>query len=245
MEYPTNEFYSISKLNTEPNNQYQLRCLGFEKVDIIIGSLIRGDFGEREYRSKPSLSKVKSEDYDKHFAVKIININPPYEVENLFNYHLNHYIDKGGARNKFLLHIRYVVLEHLKIKYSKKTAHIELTERWLQEQENKTNSKSNMSTTITGNNNFVTIATGDISQNAITINISNDQYDELRDLGVEERHLDALKEIVSNKVEDKQTLKTRLSKLLSAITVSVVTRGITEGLPRLQEIGAQLLNNFQ
>ncbi len=239
-----NEFYSIAPENVEPV-QYQLENLGKQKETFSGVKRNRDPWGPRTNERTTIYGDVGKGDYDNLFAFKIIRTDPPFDVDKLITFHLDYYLAAGGDKDRFVKQIRYVVLEYMKKWYRDYPAHIELTNEWLAEQSTKSKNNANMGTTITGNNNFVTVAGGDVSQSGISLNISHDQYGELRSLGVEEKHINELKEIVSTKNGDKTTMKSRLSKLLSAVTVSVVTRGITEGLPRLQEIGSQLLHQFQ
>lgn len=103
---------------------------------------------------------------------------------------------------------------------------------------------SKMNTTslnIHGNNNIVNNAGGDIHQSGITITVSNNQYQELKELGVDENQIAELKEIVSNHSQDKPTFKSRITKWAGAVLVSLASKGLIESIPKLQEFAHHLI----
>ncbi len=131
-----NEFYFICPLNEKPIDKHQLQNLGLER-ETMSGAYrqSRNSYDNEPARTWSVSQKVKSEDYDGSFAYHISRINPPYELDKFIDYHLHYYLRCGGEREKFLKHIRYVILPYLRKWYSKAPAHIELTEKWIEEAE--------------------------------------------------------------------------------------------------------------
>ena len=236
-----NDFYSIAEINTEPVDIYQLENLGIDRITMSGGKPIRDGYGSKKWETWSVSQKVTSEDYDNAFAYKITKVNPPYNLENLLNYHCQKYIDRGGDKDNFLKQIRYVVLVYMKKYYSKNQAHIELTEKWLTEQTTDNKKEISMGTNLSGNNNIINIAGGNIHQSGIALNVSENQITELKELGVDESQIAEIKAIVANKSQDKPTLKAGILKWLNSVTASLATKGLIDNLPKLQEFAHHLI----
>jgi len=127
-----NDFYSIALENTEPINEYQLKNIGTRRIMATLGKPRRGDWGERMgYEYQRFYTDTKPEDYDDLFATKITNVKPPYELNNLLEFHCEQYLKiKNGTKDKFVKHVKYVVLPIIKQRI-KSEVYAELVEEWI------------------------------------------------------------------------------------------------------------------
>lgn|GEM_PF-1051298 len=125
-----NDFYDISEQRVVEADSMQLENLGDQQILAVIGKTARGGWGEREYTSKTYYTATKPGDYDELFASRISGIKPPYETENLLEHHFRYYTSRFPEnRNKFLQHIRYVILPLLKRR--KLDVYIDFLKEWL------------------------------------------------------------------------------------------------------------------
>ena len=337
-----NAFYSIAPENTNPKDEFQLDNLGKRK-EIFSGIKRNNDpFGARRNERHTVYDDVNKEDYDGALASKISRFNPPYELDNLINYHLDFYVSKGGHRDKFIKHIQYVVFPYMEKWYEKEKAHIELTRQWIENVKRKENimieytdltdiEKHALNTfiastdqgllssnslwlnkteidglfsddteyhskrlvdflltndfiklrtyngtyfiepegrklfkygsaekyyekqqtqfnqanpSIVGHGNIVNIAGGNIHQSNITITISQEEYDNLRKLGVEEKEIEELKQIVSENKNDKPSLLNRCTKWSGEVMKQVAIKGLIENLPAINDFVTHLINTI-
>ncbi len=236
-----NEFYSIANENTSPKDEYQLQNLGKERETISAFSRgSRNSYEGREPKRWSISEKVKKEDYDGLFAFKLTQVRPPYEINKTIEYHLSYYINNGGDKETFIKQLKYVIVPYFKQhKYS--TVHLELLNEWIEENETNNKKRQMGNFNINGSNNIVNNAGGDIHQSGISINVTENQYQELKDCGVDDNQINELREIVSNPSQDKPTLKSRLIKWLGAVTVSVASKGLIDSLPKIQEFAHNLM----
>jgi len=230
---PLNEFYSISVHGQKPNDEYQLENLGIERVNTAFVFRISSD-RNRNTIIEGAPIRVTKDDYDGAFAFKLTQVKPPYFINKAIEYHLDFYISNGGSQDTFIKHMNYVIVPYFQ-QYKYSEVHLQLLNEWIEENNSK-NKKTKMSDlNINGNNNVVNNAGGDIHQSGVTINVSESQYKELKELGVDDTHISELREIVSNHSNDKPTFKGRIKKLFDAILVSVASKGLVENLPKLNE----------
>jgi len=232
-----NEFYSIGLENVQLV-QYQLRNLGKRINNDIYFTKSRQSGGG--VGNVAMSQNVNSENYDALFAFELSKIKPVYEIENMLNYHLDFYLVKGGSREKFFKHMRYVILPRIQKMYEPKV-YVDVLQQWLKDNEQTKNMKQNLGD-INGSNNIVNIAGGTINQSDVSIIVSTNHYNELRSLGVEDKEIEELKEIVKANAKDKPTLKTNVFKWLSAVTVSIASKGLVDNLPKLHEFVHHLVS---
>ena len=89
---------------------------------------------------------------------------------------------------------------------------------------------------IFGNNSPVNVAAGiNVVQKDISIVISEDHQQQLKDLGVDEDKIQELDNIVSENKNDKQTLKSKAIKWLGSVLASVAAKGLSENIPVITE----------
>ncbi|MEM1406109.1 MAG: hypothetical protein AAGG59_05000 [Bacteroidota bacterium] len=126
----TNKFYSIytSKNNREVFQIRELKAESFRGMDVVFsdgnGNVVGG-----ETFSSPTNSK----DYDDVFVSAILELDPPYVVEDFLTFHLSEYNNKHDADIKlFLKHIQYVILPE--IKRVGREELVELISEWLNAQ---------------------------------------------------------------------------------------------------------------
>lgn len=87
-----------------------------------------------------------------------------------------------------------------------------------------------------GNNAPITIAAGyQVEQKDLSINISNNDYQELERLGVEKAAIEELKVLVQQNSKDKATLKEKVLKWFGQVSASVASKGIAENIPTIFE----------
>jgi len=145
-----NEFYSIGEEGRDLENSYQLKNLGSQKISMIVGKRVRGDWGESDtYQSDRLYAKTTNEDYDRSFAHKIAKTKPPYEIGNLLDYHLGYYVNQNnGTKEKFIKHIKYVIMPLIS-KQQDKEVYLQLLNEWLAENQDNINyRKDNIIKTI-------------------------------------------------------------------------------------------------
>ncbi|MEM9300204.1 MAG: hypothetical protein AAGA64_17730 [Bacteroidota bacterium] len=126
----TNKFYSIytSKNNREVFQIRELKAESFRGMDVVFsdgnGNVVGG-----ETFSSPTTSK----DYDDVFVSAILELDPPYVVEDFLTFHLSEYNNKlDGDIKLFLKHIQYVILPE--IKRVGREELVELISEWLNAQ---------------------------------------------------------------------------------------------------------------
>lgn len=155
-----NEFYLIFEDNGIAKDDLMLDDMGNRKPLMTVGfPSRRSDFGggSRGYNSKTYYGTVTADDYDNQFVNKLIKYKPIYNIHLLLDYHFKHYSKKYGneVEEKFLKHMKYVVLPKLKTHAKARHEYVELFEEWL---ENNGLSISSKVKNITNN-----IRTGDIN----------------------------------------------------------------------------------
>jgi len=154
-----NEFYSIPENNKELVNEYQIRDLGEKRISMILGSSSnRG----RESSSSKIYKKVTTEDYDIQFARKLTTFKPPYDLEKVLDYHLSYYVNSGNQKEKFIKHIKYVIIPIVE-KRKQNKIYIELITNWI-------NHKMGEKKEETGN---IILKTGDINS-PLQVQINSD-----------------------------------------------------------------------
>ncbi|MBK7884393.1 MAG: hypothetical protein IPJ81_11855 [Chitinophagaceae bacterium] len=95
---------------------------------------------------------------------------------------------------------------------------------------------------IYGNNNPLNVAAGQsVVQKEISVTYSQEEYEELKQLGVEEEKIIELKNMVENESKDKFTLKTKALKWLGSVTSSIAARGLYDNIPAITEFMHRLL----
>ncbi|MGY3212494.1 SEFIR domain-containing protein [Mucilaginibacter sp. HD30] len=128
-----NNFYHISSNNspTDSSNPFQLSDLGERRPSITIGKTTRDGYGGRGSKSHTYYTATTPADYDRQFVNKIIKYQPPYEVDQLLNYHFDYYIKRFPAQAEtFRKHIKYVIIPLIE-KTEKNPVSLELLREWL------------------------------------------------------------------------------------------------------------------
>jgi hypothetical protein len=133
-----NEFYEIADDGTEPQNEYALKNFGDRIFSMAVGRRERGDFGQHVYKSTRIDRPVVKEDYDNSFGYKILRTSPPYEADKLLDYHFSFFVSKNGKKDaeKFIKHIRYVILPEIQKRDSKKV-YTEIVSNWIEDKAKK------------------------------------------------------------------------------------------------------------
>lgn len=124
-----NEFYDIAKEGQDPKGPYQLKNLGKKKLSAISIISIYDADGRQTYNDGPHYILVKPSDYDNLFKAKIRKFKPMYDLELLLDHHLHYYEETGKVREKYLKHIKYVILPALK-RIKNTDAKVELINDW-------------------------------------------------------------------------------------------------------------------
>ena len=89
---------------------------------------------------------------------------------------------------------------------------------------------------IYGDNNPMNIAAGDkVEQMGNTISITNESFEKLKSLGVDEHRIDELKVIISEKANDKKSHTSKVLKWLGSVSASVAAKGLYENIPAITE----------
>lgn len=232
-----NGFYSIGSAD-KPLVKFQLKNLGDRIQHDISYSRSRQDGGGMG--SSTYSEAVTSESYDGLFAYELSTIKPPHEVDNMLNYHLTYYLNRGGNQSTFIKQMRNTIVPYFK-KYKYSEAHLGFLNDWIEENEHDNKNKKMGDLNISGNNNVVNNAGRDIHQSGITITVTENQYQQLKGFGVDENQISELKEIISSHSQDKPTFKSKVLKWLSAVSVSLVTKGVVDHLPQINEFAHNLI----
>lgn len=94
---------------------------------------------------------------------------------------------------------------------------------------------------IYGNNNPLNLAAGqNVEQKDITVVYTLQDYQKLKDLGVEEDKIEELQSIVRTE-KDKPTLKSKVFKWLGSVTTSLAARGLYDNIPAITEFIEKLI----
>jgi hypothetical protein len=95
---------------------------------------------------------------------------------------------------------------------------------------------------IYGNNNPLNVAAGDnIQQGDITLYISQEHIDKLKEFGVEEEALAELQKIDQEEPKGKPERKTKIMGWLGKVTASLTARGIYDSIPQVVEYVGNLI----
>jgi hypothetical protein len=95
---------------------------------------------------------------------------------------------------------------------------------------------------IYGNNNPLNVAAGDnIQQGDITLYISQEQIDKLKEFGVEDEALDELQKIDGETPKGNHERKTKIMGWLGKVTASLTARGIYDSIPQVVEYVGNLI----
>jgi len=88
-----------------------------------------------------------------------------------------------------------------------------------------------------GDNNSLNNAVGtNITINSTnSISLSDNQRQELKDIGVQEQEVDELDNIISDDTKDKGELSKKLFAWVSSVTASLVSRGLYEHIPQVSK----------
>lgn len=109
-------------------------------------------------------------------------------------------------------------------------------------QENKDKAQNIITNNIYGNNNPLNVAAGEnITQGDISQNITNNQFETLRELGVEEEALVELKNIDETTSKGTSERKNKIISWISSVSASLVSRGLYEQIPKLVEFTGNLM----
>ena len=232
-----NEFYSIAKEHTNPKDEYQLKNLGPQTAGMSFYSLQRDGSSYDSTVYHPT----NSDDYDGKFSFILSRTNPPYEIENILSYHLNYYIDNGGEKGKFIKHMKYVIVPFFKQhKYSE--VHLEIINDWINNNSMKDNKDSG--TNISGSNNVVNIAGGNIHQSGVTINFTQTNHEELKKLGVDDNKIAELKELIEKNKQDKPSLLKKGILWIAGTAAMLTAKGLENNLPVITDYVTNLIHQI-
>jgi AbiTii len=112
----------------------------------------------------------------------------------------------------------------------------DLTEDSVVEKSNLERVNNIVTTNIYGGNNPLNIATGiNVEQKDISSTISPDFYQQLEQLGVNQKEVSSLKDIVESSSDDKNSLGGKIVKWLGSVSSSFVARGLYDKLPAITD----------
>jgi hypothetical protein len=101
---------------------------------------------------------------------------------------------------------------------------------------------SQPSASVVGHGNFVTFAGGNVTQSGITMNINQEDYKKLKELGVEESKIEELKKVAEENKNDKSSFVKNCMQWLGDVTKQIITQGLVHNLPQIQDIIANLIS---
>lgn len=110
--------------------------------------------------------------------------------------------------------------------------------------EKELNSNQNIITNnMYGDNNSLNNAVGTniTISSTNSISLSENQRQELKDMGVQEQEVEELNNIISEDTKDKGELSKKLLAWVSSVTASLVSRGIYEHIPKVSEFVNQYI----
>ncbi|MGK9118261.1 hypothetical protein [Olivibacter jilunii] len=128
-----NPFYDISEEKVLSDDALQLKNLGCRKTTMSFSTGYRDEWGQNHFKTTHATASVKSEDYDRLFALRLLKSKPIYRMTDVLDYHLNYYLSKNPKdKASFFTHMRYVVLVQLKQNKSRfGEAAVSILEDWL------------------------------------------------------------------------------------------------------------------
>ena len=95
---------------------------------------------------------------------------------------------------------------------------------------------------IYGSSGPMNVAAGHtVEQSGNQIFVNNIDYSALKELGVEDVHIEEIKKIVSESGSDKPTLKTKAMKWLGSVTASIAAKGLYDNIPAITEFVEKLI----
>jgi hypothetical protein len=95
---------------------------------------------------------------------------------------------------------------------------------------------------IYGGNNPMNIAAGqNVEQNGNTITLSTTGIEQLKKLGVEDKHIEELQNIVAENSTDKVSLKAKAMKWLGTVITSITARGLYDSIPKISAFVTSLI----
>lgn len=137
-----NEFYLIED-NNDSDSPLKLNDLGDKRIYLSYGIRVSNYWGEQINKTESVNTPVTSEDYDKQFANKLIQIKPPYEINNLIEFHLKFYVDiQKGSKEKFIKQMKYVIVPIIQ-KRKGKEVYVQLLNEWISQNDNTQNINNN------------------------------------------------------------------------------------------------------
>jgi hypothetical protein len=137
-----NEFYLIEN-NNDSDSPLKLNDLGDKRIYLSYGRRVSNYWDEQINKTESVNTPITSEDYDKQFANKLIQIKPPYEIINLLEFHLKFYVDiQKGSKEKFIKQMKYVIVPIIQ-KRKGKEVYIQLLNEWISQNDNTQNMNNN------------------------------------------------------------------------------------------------------
>ncbi len=97
---------------------------------------------------------------------------------------------------------------------------------------------------IIGHGNVVNIANGNIHQSNINITVNQEQYKELKDLGIEDDKIEELKKLIEDNKKDKPTFIKSLTKWSGDVLKQVATKGLIDNIPHINAFVTHLLSTI-
>jgi hypothetical protein len=96
---------------------------------------------------------------------------------------------------------------------------------------------------IIGDGNVINFAGGNIHQSGISISISKDQFQQLKELGVNDEKINELKEIAGNSRGNKERFLSKAMKWVGDVTTQLVVEGLTKNIPLIIDVIQNIANN--
>lgn len=112
----------------------------------------------------------------------------------------------------------------------------DLETKYIMNEDNKEKTQNIITNNIYGNNNPLNVAAGEnIKQGNITQNITANEVERLKELGVEDITIEELKKIDEENPKDSHARKEKIMSWISSVSASFVSRGLYENIPNLVE----------
>lgn len=219
-----NKFYSTYQ--SEANkNEFQIRELGPD-THRGMGVMFSDGYGNvegGEVFSSPTTQK----DYDELFTKSLLDIDPPYRIEEFLSFHFDRYKNKDNSDLfLFLKHIRYVIL--IQVRRSQRQECNEIVANWIEEQEKLLTRPKNTKVNAYFTNEEIELThkkLDELFEKITSLKLGQQIiYDDLVD------EIDELKELV-NQLSKKNWFEILQGKLISV------------GLGKLTDKGLELINS--
>lgn len=118
----------------------------------------------------------------------------------------------------------------------------EIDNKYVMNEENDKKVQNIITNNIYGNNNPLNVAAGDnIKQGDINLTINENQFEKLKELGVQDTELEELKSLDIEAPKGNPERKNKIMGWLGKVTASMTARGIYDSIPKLVETVGELI----